>query len=96
MLGANRSLTWSPLRRLAYAAAFPLIALVLAQRALPGARSGGARRAPRGTVPAMLAAVSLKAFGEAQGYLFGAPRRIEDAADEFELHKLAYAGRRRR
>jgi hypothetical protein len=94
LLGANRSVAWSWPRRLAYAGACPLIALVLALRALRGVRRhGGTPRAPRGTLLAMLAAASLKAFGEAQGYLGGASRRVEDAADEFELHKLAYSGR---
>ena len=97
LLGANRSVAWGRPRRLAYAAAFPLIAVVLARRALAGVRrNGGADRAPRGTLPAMLLAAALKAVGEAQGYLGGAPQKVEDVADEFELHKLAYAGRRRR
>ena len=97
LIGANRGSMWGWPRRLAYAAAFPLIALVLARRVLPSARAhDGARRAPRGTAAAMLAAVSLKAVGEALGYLGGGSRRIEESADEFELHKIAYAGRGRR
>jgi len=95
VLAANRSLDWSWARRLAYAAAFPLIGLVLARRGFAGNARSERQRAPRGTVPAMLAASFLKAFGEALGYLAGAPRRIEDVADELELHKLAYAGRGR-
>lgn len=95
VLAANRSVAWSRLRRLAYAAAFPLIALVLAKRGIAGTPRREPHQVPRGTVPAMLAASLLKAFGEAQGYLFGAPRRVEDEADELELHKLAYAGRAR-
>lgn len=97
LLGANRSIAWSWPRRVAYAAAFPLIALVLASRALPGLRhSDAASRAPRGTALALLAAASLKAFGEALGYLGGVSSAGERAADEFELHKLAYVARGRR
>lgn len=97
VLAANRSQQWSWPRRLAYACAFPLIALVLVRRALPSvAAATDARPVPRGTAAAMVAALSLKAVGEAVGYLGGHSRRAEDAADELELHKLAYAGRGRR
>jgi len=97
VLAANRSQAWSWPRRIAYAAAFPLIALVLARRAWPAARAASsARSVPRGTALAMVTALSLKACGEALGYLGGLSRSAEDAADELELHKLAYAGRGRR
>jgi hypothetical protein len=97
VLAANRSQAWSWARRIAYAGAFPLIALVLVRRALPAvAAARDARAVPRGTAAAMIAALSLKAVGEAVGYLAGHSRGAEDAADELELHKLAYAGRGRR
>lgn len=96
VLAANRSRAWSVPRRVAYALAFPLIALVLAARALPSARARATEpAAPRGTVPAMLAASWLKACGEALGYVAGDSRRAEDVADELELHKLVYAARGR-
>src|SRR5207253_1521315 len=55
LLAANRASVWGRARRLAYAGAFPLIALVLARRALPSAYRHGGAGAPLGTVPAMLA-----------------------------------------
>jgi hypothetical protein len=96
LLAANRASVWGWARRIAYAGAFPLIAAVLARRALPSAYRHGGAAAPAGTVPAMLAAITLKAFGEALGYAGGGSPRVEESADEFELHKLSYAARDRR
>lgn len=94
MIGANRGRRWGWGRRIAYAAAWPLIAAVLAARVLPTVREiDGARRAPIGTAAMMIAAAGLKALGEAVGYLFGACERVEARADELEVHRLAYAGR---
>jgi hypothetical protein len=94
LIGANRGRLWGRGRRVAYAAAGPLIAAVLAKRVVPRAwRSEFARSAPAGTVPLMLAAATLQAFGESIGYAFGPSVRIETIADEIEVHRLAYLGR---
>jgi hypothetical protein len=96
LIGANRARRWNWGRRIAYAAAWPLIAVVLAARVLPAIRTAANERpVPAGTGLAMLGAATLKALGEAVGYLFGASSRTESRADEFEVHKLAYAARGR-
>jgi hypothetical protein len=96
LIGGNRAERWGFPRRLAYAAASPLIAVVLASRVLPFAsRSAAERPAPAGTRLVMLFGAGLKAIGEAAGYLLGPSRRAEVRADELEVHKLAYAARGR-
>lgn len=94
LVGANRADRWGRPRRLAYAAASPLIALVLARRALAHHRRLDDELAlPGGTWAGVIAASAIRAAGEAVGYLFGGSRRAELAADELELHKLRYAAR---
>jgi len=95
LIGAARSLRWSWSRRLAYAAASPLIAGVLASRTLPARPPDDGTVLPRGTALVMIAGSALKAFGEAAGYLLGPSPAVEARADELEIHKLAYAARGR-
>jgi glycosyl transferase family 2 len=92
LIGGQRAGRWSWPRRLAYAAAFPLIPVVILRRLWPGiARARRAGRLPPGTLPAILAGAGLAAVGEAVGYLRGASRGAELEMNEYELHKVRYA-----
>lgn len=94
MIGGNRGRRWTWMRRIAYAGAWPAIAVVLAARILPIPRpAADGRRAPVGTSLLMVAGTWLKAIGEAIGYLLGPSERVEIAADELEVHRLAYVRR---
>jgi hypothetical protein len=92
--GRFRAERWTFPRRLLYAAASPLVPLVLARRHVAALR----RRVgepPRPASTALWVAVALvaRAAGEALGYL-GAGRDSAAAAAELEIHKVRYAGRR--
>ena len=92
LIGAQRAGRWGWPRRLAYAAAFPLIPLVILRRLWPGVT--GARRTgplPAGTTAAIVAGAGVAAFGEAVGYLRGESRTAELEMNEYELHKVRYA-----
>ena len=90
LIASNRSRGWSWTRRLVYVCGAFLLPAVLLPRILPGIR---ARKGtwPRGTMPAVVISLILRAGGELLGYagLFG--RAAEDGMLEIELHKLKYA-----
>jgi hypothetical protein len=86
--GDGRARRWRLSRRLAYAAAAPLIAAILFARYLRDWRI--ARRAdvlPAATVPLLAAGALVRAAGEAVGYLGGMPREVHDRLQHLEIHK---------
>lgn len=87
-----RSIGWSPRRRLAYAAAWPLIVVVRLPRALRLAeRLGGRRLRARLAAPFLLGLV-VQSAAEAVGYLRGggdAARRVV----QIELHRFDHLAR---
>ncbi|HEU5039414.1 MAG TPA: glycosyltransferase family A protein [Gemmatimonadales bacterium] len=92
LIGAQRSTRWSWPRRLLYAAAAPLIPVVILRRLWPGiARARRVHRLPPATLPAIMAGAAVAAVGEAVGYLGGVNRGAELEMNEYELHKVRYA-----
>ena len=97
LLIANaRSRRWPLSRRLFYLLGSPLIPLVLLWRLLPAIRRSK-REAPLTsmTMPLVGLGMVLKAIGEFAGYAGAPPEHAEEAMTEYEVHKLAYAGRGR-
>lgn len=86
LVAADRSRSWSRLRRFAYAAVSPLIAAVIERRTLAAMR-GFAR--PPGALLALTAGSITWAAGEAVGYVVGSGR-AEARMLEYELHKRRY------
>ena len=63
---------------------------------MPGVRRAAARKPlPTGTTAAIFLSAVLKAAGEALAYLGLAGRGADAQMQEYEMHKLAYAGRGR-
>jgi hypothetical protein len=92
LIGAMRAGRWGWPRRLAYAAAFPLIPAVILRRLWPGvSRARRTNRLPLGTTAAIFAGAGLAAVGEAVGYLRGPSRGAELEMNEYELNKVRYA-----
>jgi hypothetical protein len=91
LLGRSRRQALGPARRVAYAAAFPLIACLLAARALRIPR----REWPRGSVAAVVLGCGLYAAGEAIGYIGPlGDGRAESRMGRYEMYKRDYAGRK--
>lgn len=91
MTASSRALRWGLGRRLTYAAASPLIGVVIAGRGIGRARRAGRLDARVGA--AVAAAGMLQALGELAGYLAPDVVRAEQVMQPLELHKIAYAGR---
>lgn len=91
MTASSRARTWGYGRRLAYAAASPLIGAVIARRGLARA-TRVARLGPR-VGAALVTAAALQALGELAGYLAPDVARAESVMQPLEVHKIAYAGR---
>ncbi len=87
---ATRSLAWSLLRRLLYAAGAPVIPLIRLPRVLRDIRNSTQSHAllPR-VIPSLAAGVLVSAAGEMVGSLFGAGTAARQLA-EMELHKVDY------
>jgi hypothetical protein len=93
--GRHRARRWEWPRRLLYAAATPLVPLVLAARARGAMRDARRHRdLPAGFRRAAAAGLAARAIGEAAGYLGLAGARVESRATEYEVHKTRYAGSR--
>ena len=92
VVGTHRSARWSPLRRLLYFVASPLIPIVLFGRVLRGARHWPSDTLPTSTIPGVLIAALAKTAGEIIGYagvkLPAAAARLQD----IEIRKVRYAG----
>ena len=88
---AVRVRTWSPYRRAAYALGSPLLPFVLLGRcARPFVAARRAHPLPWLTAPALVAGVVAVAAGELTAFVAGGSPELHEAADEFELHKVAY------
>jgi hypothetical protein len=95
LIGSYRARRWSLQRRVMFMGGSPLIPVVLLARALPGARQIARReRLPMMTLPLMVFGAFVKAAGEFVGYAGGSADGFEREMHEYEIHKLAYAGRR--
>jgi len=90
VFAGTRALHWGMARRLAFAAASPLIPLVrLARIVRELSRAGRPRRSPWRLVPALLVGLTLDGVGQAVGCVAGcgdATRRLA----HFEFHRVAY------
>jgi Glycosyltransferase like family 2 len=92
--GAARGRTFSPARRLLYAAASPAIPLVRLPRIIRDLdRSGLRGELLPGMLPALLFGLVVSAYGELVGYLAG-PGDSMLHLSRIELHKERYLGRR--
>jgi hypothetical protein len=88
LVGAYRGERWARGRRVGYAMAAPLVAAVLAARALGSARhTARTHRLPAGTISLIVAGAILQSAGEAVGYLRGVDPATEARADANDLHK---------
>ena len=91
LIASNRKARWPRSRRLLYIVASPLIpAVVLSRMTRPVRLLWGAGALPRGTIPALLAAVVIRTIGEVVGYAVGAGATAEPRMEHYELHKLKY------
>ena len=88
---ALRSRRWSRPKRLAYALAWPLIAVVEMARRSPSIRTATREiEVPAGAVPLFAAAVLLRCLAEAVGFLLGRSERAERQLDDTETHRLRF------
>jgi hypothetical protein len=95
MVGGYRGQAWSRMRRLAYVLGSPLIPFVLTNRILKGIRRLPSKRlAPARTLPFIVIGTFVRAAGEMIGYAKGLAPQTELHAEEYELHKMAYAADR--
>lgn len=95
LIGSNRARQWSLARRVVYMGGAPLIPVVLLARVLPGLRETLRRvRLPLMTLPLMVLGIVLKAAGEFVGYAGAPGHAAAREMHEYEVHKLAYAGRK--
>ncbi len=90
LLARGRRVAFGPWRRIGYALAWPLIALVLFRRAVRARYDD----VPRGTTPALALACAISALGEAVGYVGpSGSGRAERRMLAYETHKRAHASR---
>ena len=88
---AVRVRNWSPYRRAAYALGSPLLPFVfLGRSSRPFIAARRAHPLPWLTAPALVAGVVAVAAGELTAFVAGGGPELHEAADEFELHKVAY------
>lgn len=90
LLAGERRAAWPRGRAVAYAAASPLIALVLMQRNL-GALRRHLAGAAFGTVAAWILSAGLRAAGEAIGYLAGADATHRRTMQTMEIRRFEHA-----
>jgi hypothetical protein len=90
-IGANRRRRWPFWRCLVYAAASPLIPVVLCARGMgPYRRFRRRQTLPAGTFVAFVSGLLVRTVGEAAGYLIGLPRPSEARMETYELHKARF------
>lgn len=93
LIAHHRSRPWPLLRRWFYALCSPAIPLVLILRIIPGTRAVLRHQpVPAGTLPLIIAGFFIKGVGEFLGYLGWPANQAEADMQEYEVHKLAYAG----
>ncbi len=94
MIAASRSLRWTFGRRVFYVFASPLIPVVLSWRVLPGVwLTIRQKKLPLSTAFWFAAGMAVKAAGELLGYAGAPVKSWERQLHEYEVHKLAYAGK---
>jgi hypothetical protein len=94
LYGADRSHDWPPARRVAYAAAAPLLPFVQIAHVLRRTGLGRFRSLPPLTLPAMLLGSAASIAGEVAAYAVGPPSpATRRQVDEYEVHRLDYAAR---
>ena len=94
LVAANRSRRWPLSRRLMYLFGSPLIPLVLLWRLLPAIQRDNRKVWLAGmTLPLVAFGTVIKAIGEFAGYAGVAAEHADERMTEYEVHKLAYAGR---
>lgn len=86
MFAAARARRWSFARRIAYAAAAPLIPLVRLRRIVAQVRRRRSPALPAATFPALALLLAWDAAGEMAGYLLGAGAEARRGG-EFEFHR---------
>ena len=92
LVGGFRAQRWPWTRRLAYIIGSPLIPLVLSYRIFNGVGNLPITRlAPVAAFPLIFLGTVIKAAGEMVGYARDLKPQTEIAAEEYELHKMAYA-----
>jgi hypothetical protein len=90
-VGDARARRWGLPRRLAYAAAAPLIAAVLLGRYLPEHRRARRQdRLPAAVVPLLVAGALVRAAGETVGYLGWSSSSLHARLEHLEIHKADY------
>ncbi len=93
LIAHHRSRPWALPRRWFYALCSPAIPFVLILRVIPGTRAALRQQSvPAGTLPLIALGFFIKGFGEFLGYLGWPAQRAEASMQEYEVHKLAYAG----
>lgn len=93
LIGGTRSRRWGWPKRLLYCGASPLIAAVLAARAIQTLSPIRDRvLLPRWIVPGILGVSAIQAAGEAMGYVSGPRQWAGEQMQEYELHKLHHVG----
>ncbi|MEO8193791.1 MAG: glycosyltransferase family A protein [Gemmatimonadales bacterium] len=91
LIGGYRSTSWRWSKRIAYACATPLIAVVILSRVRKGVMEASRREnLPTGTFPALILGVLLKVAGEFRGYLTGVTHSAEERMTAYEVRKLAF------
>lgn len=90
LIGGYRSQRWPWSRRIAYAAATPLIPFVILSRMWSGVREAGrTQRLPSGTTPMIVLGAFVKAAGEFRGYLAGTGTTADVIMTRYEIRKLS-------
>jgi hypothetical protein len=90
IFGAARSAGWSPLRRVLYALAFPVVPIVRLRRLMVLAhqsQDGVIRKTLIAALPMVLVGLIVHAVGEAFGYMFGEGGALAAYA-RFELYRF--------
>ena len=96
LIASQRIQRWPLSRRLLYLFGSPLIPPVLFWRVLPGSWATVRRnRLPFVTILLIGFGMAVKGLGELAGYLGASSQRADKQMLEYEIHKVAYAGRGR-
>lgn len=90
LIGGYRSARWPWWRRTAYAAASPLIALVILSRIQKGVRRQARHEpGPALTILAIVLGAFVKAAGEFRGYVAGMDKEADHIMTRYEIRKLS-------
>ncbi|HEX9887151.1 MAG TPA: hypothetical protein VGA70_11720 [Longimicrobiales bacterium] len=91
IVGTDRAVGWSVMRRAAYALAAPAIFVVVVWRGLPAVRWARRQgRLPRGTLVAWTFGMLVRVAGEAVAYVFGMSEDARLRMNAYEVRKTSY------